>query len=1044
MPPVFIAAVTAIGTAVGPTLIVTYATAIGTALFYASTIAYSAYSARQARKKAKQAAEAGLQDRLVMLSTTDGPRSRVYGRARNVDGLLFKATRGRRSEFYTLVIALAGHEVDAIEQIYFDDKPVTLDLSGFVTTPPYGKGDKTPLQQSISMAAGTYTLTQILMGATLKIVEEDADGRQTVYDPISFTFNTITVGAGSGVSRKVVYQYATQKSYARIYQYLGGPGQDLSAALKSRFPGLITDDDKFKGVACLICDLQYSTDSWSTGVPTISARMRGAKVYDPRTGVTAWSENPALIALDWAKYEYGGNVPSASIDEASFSAAANACDVMTSFAGAPAIKTYTAGIVCRSDQPPDDNLNEIVEAMAGRWGWASGQLRVRAGAYRAPVASINEDWLSGAEDINIVPEPQADEAVNILRPTIADAAHDHVATPTKPVAAAAYITLDGRELPQDVIYAAITDGVRAQHVAGVQLREARSGLTVSLPCNLRAFALQLFDVVTVTLPRYGWAAKTFEVTDWRFSLQGGVVLGLRETAASIFDPAGTFDLVDATPNTLLPDPTVIDPLGDLTVTSGTSLLVDGSIITRTRVEWPLVDDEGVLQSGRVEIQYTPAGFDLPDGDWPSVTENGSAIETTIVGLRGLAAYLFRGRAINSLGIKGEWSNIVTHIVAAPPDASIKLLTLGASSLFFRIDTAGSHLPASIDLLATQTSALVGTPTFSVDSGTATLTGSGSSRNLAFADMATDIVTISATIVDGADTYTDTVTIIKLTDGAPGPSGPTGPTGPTGPSGPAGPSGPTGPTGQRGTVEIAAAITGTSWSSPDAYAALVAGGYGAPVFFDRVIEYNVAAAFTETRYWNGSAWVTYTALINGNLIVDGSIIARDKIVTRTISTDRLEIGSVSANVVATFNSGSNFLPNNPTITYPNITLGSITATGGYVKAQGIINVELELNNSAAITAYFTFTLRRNGSAVDGAKFIIPTVPFLTNIAGNRILVFQFPLMSLSQVTGLQTYVLETGIALYDSGTNNVTPNTSATPSRANLYIYGDLVLQEIKV
>ena len=601
MPPVFIAAVAALAPSLGGLVIfgVAATTFIGTALFYASVIAYGAYSARAARKKAKQAAEAGIQDRLVMLSTTDGPRSRVYGRVRNVDGLLFKATRGRRSQTYTLVIGLAGHEIDAIEQIYFDEKPVTLDGSGYVQTAPYGKGDKTPVTQSISMAAGTYTLTETAFGVALKIVEVDAAGIETVYNPISSTFTTVTVGAGSGVSRKVVYQYRSQQTNARIFQYLGGPGQDLSAALMTRFPSLITSADKFQGIACLVCDLEYSTDSWPTGVPTISARMRGAKVLDPRTGVTAWSENPALIALDWAKYEYGGNVPSASIDEASFSAAANACDVMTSFAGATAIKTFTAGIVCRSDQAPDDNLNEIVEAMAGRWGFASGQLRVRAGNYRAPVASITEDWLSGAEDISIVPEPQADEAVNVLRPTIADAAVNYTATPTKPVRADAYITLDGRELPQDVVYAAITDGVRAQHVAGVQLREARSGLTVSLPCKLHAFALQLFDVVTVTLPRYGWSAKLFEVTDWRFSLQGGIVLGLRETAASIFDPAGTFDLVDATPNTLLPDPTVIDALGDLTVTSGTSTLVDGSIITRTSVVWPAVDDEGVLQSGRV-------------------------------------------------------------------------------------------------------------------------------------------------------------------------------------------------------------------------------------------------------------------------------------------------------------------------------------------------------------------------------------------------------------------------------------------------------------
>ena len=56
-----------------------------------------------------------LEDRLVMTATANGRRSRVYGRVRNVDGVVFKQTHGTHKQFYTLVISLAGHEVDAIE-----------------------------------------------------------------------------------------------------------------------------------------------------------------------------------------------------------------------------------------------------------------------------------------------------------------------------------------------------------------------------------------------------------------------------------------------------------------------------------------------------------------------------------------------------------------------------------------------------------------------------------------------------------------------------------------------------------------------------------------------------------------------------------------------------------------------------------------------------------------------------------------------------------------------------------------------------------------
>jgi hypothetical protein len=771
VPSFFVWAVSAIGAGVGGAVgagLIMGAVYIGTALYYATLIAYAASQKSRAKRRARDAFNANLQDRLVMVSTTDGPRSRIYGRVRNTDGVLFKATRGANSEFYTLVIALAGHEVDAIETVYFDELPVTLDGDGWVTSAPYAKTVRTTYTSSISGAAGSMVLPRVPVTGSVFIGENNGsgDGGETNLVYPSVTGSTVTLPAniyGPAFGRSLTYQSDEIVSKARVRKYLGTSSQNLSTILQPLFPSLVTTADRFRGIACLLVDLEFDTDAFPTGVPSMTATMRGAKILDTRTSTTAWTQNPALMARDWSVYTYGGNVPTASIGTASFNAAANACDVTHGFEtedGTTNRPMYTAGLaIPMGGADPTAWLDELTEAMAGRWAWGGGQLRVRAGAYSSPVATITEDWLSGAGAINVVPEPPSDQAINVVRATIADSAQDYVSVPAPPTRAAAYITLDGRELPSDVVYAAVTDTDHAQHVAGVQLREARSGLTCELPCNLRAFALEVFDTVQVTLPRYGWSAKLFEVLDWKFSREGGVVLTLRETAPSIYDPDAEFLLSDATPNTQLPAYNVVPTVGNLTITSGTTALSDGSILTRTRVQWPAVASEAVRQSGYIEVQYrleTPGG-----GSWVNApNENGASVETVINGLKGGFVYTFRARAVNSLGVRGVWSRHQAHLVAQPPASELKNLSLRTTSQIFQVNKAGTASPTSITLTAIATN-LAGSPSFSVTSGTATLTGSGTTRALSYANLSTD----AATIQVSQDGLTDSVTIVKLREGA---------------------------------------------------------------------------------------------------------------------------------------------------------------------------------------------------------------------------------------------------------------------------------------
>lgn len=662
------AILSALGT-VGVTML-SYAIVIGA--YYA----YSSYQAKAARDAARASFNSTLKDRLVMTATTDAPRSRIYGRCRNVDGIVYKATHGDKKQFYTFVVALAGHEIDAVEDVWFADQKVTLDGAGYVLTAPYAQlaQQTTNAPGTLTNGAGSVTLANPPTAGSVSVTQTLGQNLDVINISLAVTVTGSTVSYSGGdpaydtVGVTVSYQWGQASQNARVRSFLGSPGQDLSGALIALGITGITTAHKFQGMACLLVTLTYSIEAFPQGVPNFSATMRGARVFDPRTNLVVWSRNPALIARDWATYRYGGGALASEIDDQILIASANACDVSTTFQTVPPITeaTYYADLVAPTLTDPTNTLNEIVSAMAGKYAWCGGRLRIRAGSYSAPVASIDESWASGAGAIEITAGVARIDLVNIYRPSIADSSKGYVVAPTVPVRAQPYITADGQELTRDLTLFAVTDYYHAQHVCGAMLRDSRQALTIKMPCNNKAYPVEVFDVVSVTLPFYGWAAKLFEVVSWNYSPTGGVVLTMKETAAAIWTPDVMFVAQDEAPNTNLPLPWLVPQATGLAVVSGTAALVDGSIVTRVLATWDATTSESVRQSGHVELQYWPIFDALPVGDWLSDVSEGSATRAVLSSLLTNRAYVFRVRQVNSIGTRGSWSLQAVHVVARPP------------------------------------------------------------------------------------------------------------------------------------------------------------------------------------------------------------------------------------------------------------------------------------------------------------------------------------------------------------------------------------------
>ena len=114
-------------------------------------------------------------------------------------------------------------------------------------------------------------------------------------------------------------------------------------------------------------------------------------------------------------------------------------------------------------------------------------------------------------------------------------------------------------------------------------------------------------------------------------------------------------------------------------------------------------------------------------------------------------------------------------------------------------------------------------------------------------------------------------------------------GANGTNGTNGTNGSNGANGARGTVTIAYAIGGASWSDSTAASAIASAGYGAPQERDVVTLYNTGSNFSSTKFYSGGVWNTLTAYINGNMLVTGTLSA-DVISGGTLNGVKMNVGS----------------------------------------------------------------------------------------------------------------------------------------------------------
>jgi len=590
----------------------------------------------------------------------------IYGKMRVGGAIVYDESTGTNNKLFHRVIAVAGHEVESFDKIYLNDEVVTLDGGGNVTAP--SKYVKT-----------TTTRTRV----------ENSSGEY-----------------------EWVYQ-ASVKYLVRFKFHNGSPTQAADTDLVAE-SFKWTSEHKLSGIAYMYVRLEHDADAFPNGMPTITAEVKGKKVYNPATSTTAWSDNPALCLRDYLTSSYGLKEEDANIDDTLVNSAVTVCDTLvgspvsniqvggeykiktvgnTDFTlygsannnvgtvftatsvpdadsgdtGVVEIARYTCNGTFTTALTPYDLLSDLLTCMGGSLWYAQGKWRMKPAYWTSTVMDLDEDDFRSSIDVST--RHSRRDNFNTVKGTFRGQESNFQVTDYPQVTDSAFVSADGgQESVADVDLPFTDNSIEARRIARISLESNRQQLTINAAFGLRTLGLQVGDNVRLTNTRFGWTNKEFQVLAWSFGLTDGldlqVNMTLRETAESVYDEVDD-GIVYERDNTTLLSPFEVPNLG---INISTELRkVKGKTLGVLLLD--INNTDNILETAEVQIRKSLVEFNEPD--FTSVATMGAFVGTERVEIVAIEETLYdiRARATNSLGVPGEWntiSNYPVEALGAPP------------------------------------------------------------------------------------------------------------------------------------------------------------------------------------------------------------------------------------------------------------------------------------------------------------------------------------------------------------------------------------------
>lgn len=289
-----------------------------------------------------------------------------------------------------------------------------------------------------------------------------------------------------------------------------------------------------KGIAWLRISFKFNAEKFPSGLPNVKMLKRGRRIYDPRSGQTVFSDNAALVILDYFRTYLKRKDENINWDQ--FKEAANICDEYVPNADGSTEQRYRINGEFEVDEAPSKILDAMLQACGGELTYVAGKHGLLVGAYYGPATmTLDESCIAG--DIKIVPETSYKERTNTITGTFIDPKQNYVEADFPPVVVKEWVEKDGGEITQDMDFRFVASEYQAQRLANIVLRRKRVGRTIEIPCNMKGYKFRPGMYVKVTITQIGMKNVEMRVTKWSFNPKGGVNLTLRQDFLEMWDDA---------------------------------------------------------------------------------------------------------------------------------------------------------------------------------------------------------------------------------------------------------------------------------------------------------------------------------------------------------------------------------------------------------------------------------------------------------------------------------------------------------------------------
>jgi predicted phage tail protein len=475
------------------------------------------------------------------------------------------------------------------------------------------------------------------------------------YRQIYLNDEVVTLDASGNVTFPLRYI-----NFVRIRQYLGTESQVADPLLITETAlvanGKWTVNHRLQGIAYLYVRFIYNANAFPNGLPAVSAVIRGKKVLNPDTNVTAWSDNPALCIRDYLTAPYGLSQPANRIDDGLVNAAVAICNQTVE-----GEKRYTCNGAFITGAAPSTILDDLLTSMGGLLWYGQGKWRMKAASWTEPLISFNEDDLRSG--ISLSTRHSRRDNFNSVKGTFKGPESDYQPADYPEVTEASYLTADnGLINVLDFSLPFTSSSKTAQRIARIALNRNREQLTFSASFGMRAFQVQVGDFVKISNERFGWVDKAFEVTEWTFGLTDALDIQtrmtLREISESVFADVDGQEFENN--NTTLPNPFTPSPVGTPTVTEQLYATRDGlGARVLLDIQWqPSEDaflDRYVVQVRRIaDLEGTPISSEFIS--LPETTQTSIEFRDVETG-----TWEVRVKYINLLGVSSEYSTATKTI-----------------------------------------------------------------------------------------------------------------------------------------------------------------------------------------------------------------------------------------------------------------------------------------------------------------------------------------------------------------------------------------------